>query len=182
MERHNLQRLQYPPVPTAIFASLSNLMELQRDHGRGEDHLSAFCNEGDVIVYQDGAWLVDGVVVGNPNSNNNQQQDEEDTPSFHYCLLENVQIVWTHNCEHGVLRGIELEPRLDNDPTSRMTLTLPDKENMNQAFVEFGPEQLVARLHSVEWNSDESRATISLNGAPALSQDFWLEQSGWLEQ
>jgi hypothetical protein len=55
--------------------------------------------EGDVVVYQTGTWRVDGVVVG----------DDTQPPSFQYCQIETIQVVWTHNCEHGVLRGIALQ-------------------------------------------------------------------------
>ena len=103
-------------------------------YGRGEMHLSAVLNEKDVAVYQTGTWEVDGVEVGDGNP-----------ASLEYCVIETLQVVWTHNCEHGVIRGIAVTI----DPESREVELTPDLE-----FVDFGPEQLVARL-PVEWIDDD---------------------------
>ena len=93
-------------------------------------------NEGDVVVYQTGSWMVDGVVVG-----------DSIEPSFEYCQVETIQVVWTHNCEHGVLRGIALELLQDQ--------CFVPVEPLQP--VEFGPEQLVARI-PVQWMDDSSQA------------------------
>jgi hypothetical protein len=98
--------------------------ELQRDNGRGEMHLSAMLQEGDEVAYQQGTWLVDGVKVGDGTD-----------PSLAYCQIETMQLVWTHNCEHGVLRGLALERTAD-----KRTLRLTED------MIEFGPDQLVARI------------------------------------
>ena len=140
--------------------------------GRGEDHLSAFLQDGDVVVYQTGTWYVDGVQVGDVN-NNNDDSDDSDTPSFRWAMIDTMQVVWTHNCEHGVLRGITLyEEEEDEDGDDN------DKEEENQSkpltegrrrrlktsnpleFIEFGPEQLVARV-PFEWDSDEQLSGIT---------------------
>eukprot|EP00527_Entomoneis_sp_CCMP2396_P000725 CAMPEP_0198153322 /NCGR_PEP_ID=MMETSP1443-20131203/63610_1 /TAXON_ID=186043 /ORGANISM="Entomoneis sp., Strain CCMP2396" /LENGTH=131 /DNA_ID=CAMNT_0043819613 /DNA_START=176 /DNA_END=571 /DNA_ORIENTATION=+ len=119
------------------------MVDYQLDHhGRGEDHLSACLNEGDVVVYQAGTWYVDGVEVGDGS-----------TPTFHYCRVETMQIVWTHNCEHGVIRGFQMQ--VDQD--QRLSLLLCD-EDQDDSFVEFGPEQLVARLPNLEWNDSQQIA------------------------
>lgn len=111
--------------------------------GRGEMHLSAMVNEGDVVVYQKGSWMVDGVVVGDGT-----------TPTFEYCQVETIQLVWTHNCEHGVIRGITM--KLED----QIFLPMEPLE-----AVEFGPEQLLARI-PVQWNDNlsEARSLVDLKG------------------
>ena len=79
-------------------ASVVDLQSDTRRFGRGAMHLSALLEEGDVVAYQTGNWLVDGVPVG----------DDYVPASMAYCRMETLQVVWTHNCEHGVLRGWEL--------------------------------------------------------------------------
>ena len=64
-------------------------IDLQSDtaqFGRGEMHLSALLEDGDVVVYQTGTWYVDGVEVGTG-----------EPASFAYAVVDNVQVVWTHN-------------------------------------------------------------------------------------
>ena len=92
-------------------------------------HLSAMLDEGDVVMFQTGSWLVDGVRVGDDNA-----------PSLEYARVETIQIVWTHNCEHGVIRGLRMEER----DGARLVV--------GADFVQFGPEQLLARL-AVNWDS-----------------------------
>lgn len=103
------------------------VIDWQRD-GRGEAHLSALIETGDVLVYQVGTWLVDAVPVG------------DGTPArYRLARADNVQVIWTHNCEHGVLRGHELR-EIETAFETRL-----DAEGW-PVDVEFGPEQLVARL------------------------------------
>jgi len=45
-------------------AVVASAVELQSECGRGQQHLSARLEEGDVCVYQVGTWLVDWVPVG----------------------------------------------------------------------------------------------------------------------
>ena len=93
--------------------------------GRGLDHLSAALEEGDLVLYQVGSWTVDGVVVG-----------DGDEPALAYAVVDTLQLVFTHNCEHGWIYGSALECDADG------SLRPPDGD----AFVQFGPEQLLARL------------------------------------
>ena len=93
--------------------------------GRGADHLSAALEEGDLVLYQTGSWTVDGVTVG-----------DGDEPELAYAVVDTLQLVFTHNCEHGWIYGSALECDADG------SLRPPDGD----AFVQFGPEQLLARL------------------------------------
>ena len=125
----------------------------ESEFGRGEMHLSAILEEGDVVVFQTGSWFVDGVAVG-----------EDVPPSFEYCCIETIQLVWTHNCEHGVLRGCRLHPEIADDGSLISFSMDPDYEQ-----VEFGPEQLLARV-PVEWTNDEMLICRPLE---RLTGDMW---------
>jgi len=145
-------------MKTCLSASSSSNIDFQSDtslYGRGERHLSAIINEEDVVVYQTGTWEVDGVTVGDG--------DEDAPPTMKYCKVDTLQIIWTHNCEHGFIRGISVDIVSGNDEGSS-----EEEENSNNScrielcrttpdddleFVEFGPEQLLARL-PVEWLDD----------------------------
>ena len=104
-------------------------------------HLSALLNDNDVVVYQTGYWYVDGVLVGDDNGD----------ACFEYCQVENIQIVWTHNCEHGVIRGWKL--LVQHPAGGEATTTAVVLQRMDE-FVEFGPEQLLAKI-PVEWDRDD---------------------------
>ena len=151
----------------SLCASTNDVVLRQSDEsqfGRGEQHLSALVEEGDVIVYQTGWWWVDGVVVGDPDVD----YDESQPPTVSYCQVDTIQVVWTHNCEHGLLRGRALTPRNQKE----LVFIEPIEE------VQLGPEQLLAKL-PVEWKeTDETKATSSkIAVAPLVLQDSeWLEQ------
>ena len=93
--------------------------------GRGVDHLSAQLAEGDLVLYQVGQWAVDGVAIG------------DGEPELAYAVVDTLQLVFTHNCEHGWIYGSALEHD-DLDGSLR--------PRDGDAFVQFGPEQLLARL------------------------------------
>ena len=124
--------------------------------GRGEEHLTAALNEGDVVVYQTGTWYVDGVAVG-----------DGQPAAWQYCLVDTIQIVWSHNCEHGVVRGFSLTAADDdnnnNNDGKTTILRVADFDSM----IDFGPEQLVARL-PVQQQSDDTYCCLV-----QLSDDLW---------
>ena len=121
--------------------------------GRGEFHLSATLDEGDVVVWQSGTWTVDGVEVGDGTP-----------PKLHYARIDNIQLVWTHNCEHGVIRGTKviLSNNSVDDTKTRFFVSVPLDE------VEFGPEQLIARL-PVVWDEIKDEGVSSLR----LDESMW---------
>lgn len=141
-----------------LYSSLdSSKVELQSDDtkfGRGDFHLSALINEGDVVAYQTGSWLVDGVVVGDG--------DDDAVSSYKLAKIDNLQVVWTHNCEHGVLRGIDVE--IDPDDNTKVLVSEPLLD------VEFGPEQLLARL-PVTWEDEGSYVGVS--NIPLEAKLWW---------
>jgi ribosomal protein L27 len=126
------------PCILQLAAASSSSIDFQSDHtqfGRGDYHLSASVQEGDLVVYQTGTWLVDGVEVG-----------EGTPPTIRYAKIETMQLVWTHNCEHGVLRGIEVQ--VDSADPFRIAPTMPLVQ------VQLGPEQLLARI-PVTWHEEK---------------------------
>jgi hypothetical protein len=127
--------------------------------GRGERHLSALLEEGDVVVYQTGTWQVDGVDVGDGSP-----------PVLELARIETIQLVWTHNCEHGVLRGVQVEVE---QLQLQFQVLLGEEDDNNHVFfqeseplypVEFGPEQLLARL-PVTWDdaTNQGRSVVPLD-------------------
>lgn len=133
-------------VGSTLLATIDFQSDTKR-FGRGEMHLSALLEEKDVVVFQSGSWLVDGVLVG-------------DGPvQFEYCMVESLQVVWTHNCEHGVIRGYSVLPAEQEDVRLQVTWDP----------IEFGPEQLIARL-PVEW-VDERTCKLLV----PLNEELWKE-------
>jgi len=143
-------------------------IEYQADianYGRGERHLSACLQQGDVVVYQAGQWWVDGVLVGDEDFDSYISSiSTSSAPSFHYAVVETIQVVWTHNCEHGVIGAwplslVRTEPDDDDDDDSgdsTRTATLPSVQTFeitHYEMVQFGPEQLVAKL-PCRWEED----------------------------
>jgi hypothetical protein len=134
----------------ALSSSAIDYQSDAKNYGRGDMHLSAALEENDVVVYLTGTWYVDGVQVGDGSP-----------PAYRYALVDNVQIVWTHNCEHGVIRGFSLElveNNTDGDNDGRNFQRLIQLDGLVHD-VESGPEQLVARI-PVERASDSKENFI----------------------
>ena len=110
---------------------------------------------GDVVVYQTGTWLVDGVEVGDGGP-----------VVFQYGRVETIQLVWTHNCEHGVIRALPLELVGDSEKDTSRVLRLESED-----CLEFGPEQLVAKL-SLDWDESAEQATSPF----PLVKELWIQE------
>jgi hypothetical protein len=114
----------------AAAAVCSASIELQHDsYGRGNQHLSYDLEEGDVVAYQTGTWLVDSVEVGDGSP-----------AKLNFARVDVVQINWTHNCEHGMVHGTALHLA-----EGRNCLEL-DESNDEDGQIQFGPEQLIGRF------------------------------------
>ena len=146
---------------TAFAAHLpETIIDYQSDdhYNRGDMHLSAAVSEGDTVVYRTGSWYVDGVLVG----------EEDAAPAYEMCRIETIQIVWTHNCEHGVLRGlvVDLLRGETDDENQNLSIRTPLED------VEFGPEQIIARICNVMWepnsHDDEEIGTCSISLHPSM--------------
>ena len=120
-------------------ASIDRQSNLSK-YGRGILHLSADLNEGDVIAYQDGTWYVDGTKVGDGSS-----------PTVRYLIVDTIQVVWTHDCEHGVIRGFEL--MVTNHGSGGVeTGVLVERGSCfvsTTEYIQLGPEQLLARIPTI---------------------------------
>eukprot|EP00984_Skeletonema_dohrnii_P035383 scaffold35064_cov172-Skeletonema_dohrnii-CCMP3373.AAC.2 len=130
--------------PSRLTSSRLHLIDRQSDkskYGRGIDHISADIGQGDVIAYQDGTWFVDGTEVGDGSP-----------ATVRYCLVDTVQIVWTHDCEHGLVYGFDLTVADNNDGqvSSDEHGAIIKKGNIfiiqNESYVQCGPEQILCRI------------------------------------
>lgn len=148
--------------PYSRLTSLHQQIDRQSDkskYGRGIDHISADINEGDVIAYQEGTWYVDGTEVG------------DGSPAIvRYCLVDTVQIVWTHDCEHGLVYGFDLTVAHNDEDVSYESGVIVKKGSMfiveNESYVQCGPEQILCRvpvsLTELKWKNDAIQAYASL--------------------
>ena len=103
-------------------------------YGRGIDHISADLNEGDVIAYQAGTWYVDGTEVG------------DGSPAIvRYMQVDTVQIVWTHDCEHGLVYGLDIIVA-DADVCGSIIKKGDELRVDEETYVQCGPEQILCRI------------------------------------
>lgn len=151
------------PVPSMRRVRMS-FIELQESCGRGHEHLSARLEVGDVCVYQTGTWMVDWVPVGPGLS-----------PRLLLARVDVVQIDWTTDCEHGRIIGTPISSVEGNNvyinPSEefgavQVSIRIafrsfrahkPSQHSLltPSLLVQFGPEQLVARVQA-EWIDDLS--------------------------
>ena len=141
------------------------------DYGRGDMHLSAAVNEGDTIVYRTGSWYVDGVLVGD---------NTDAPPAYELCRLETIQVCWTHNCEHGVLRGLVVDVDSDKNNSTKGSLQQSQRLFLRKPMeeVEFGPEQIIARIRNIQWEvteSDDNSADEIGTSSISLHYSVWKE-------
>eukprot|EP00584_Thalassiosira_punctigera_P010464 CAMPEP_0172531840 /NCGR_PEP_ID=MMETSP1067-20121228/5087_1 /TAXON_ID=265564 ORGANISM="Thalassiosira punctigera, Strain Tpunct2005C2" /NCGR_SAMPLE_ID=MMETSP1067 /ASSEMBLY_ACC=CAM_ASM_000444 /LENGTH=213 /DNA_ID=CAMNT_0013316271 /DNA_START=107 /DNA_END=748 /DNA_ORIENTATION=+ len=110
-------------------------------YGRGISHISADLNEGDVVAYQDGTWYVDGTEVGDGSN-----------AMVRYMQVDTIQLVWTHDCEHGVINGFNLMVAASDDVgilSSEESGAIVRKGNrfiITDDYIQVGPEQVLARI------------------------------------
>ena len=60
-----------------------------------------------------------------------------------YMLVDAIQIVWTHNCEHGVINGFEA---IVKDDGSVDEIRVGTTFEIGSQYVQCGPEQVVAKI------------------------------------
>ena len=143
---HSLDRKERIQSLLDEYAAATPQVDRQSDvtkYGRGDMHLSADISEGDVVAYQSGTWYVDGSEVGDGSD-----------PTIRYCLVDTIQIVWTHDCEHGVIRGFELD--VENDSTGDTVVERGSCFVVNESeYVDIGPEQLLAKIPTIRDTATE---------------------------
>ena len=148
-------------APTQQDDDLHQHIDLQSDasqYGRGEEHITFDLQPGDVVAYQRGTWYVDGVAVG-----------PGDDPCWSYALVDGLQVVWTHNCEHGVVRGWNLDLVHCDDNEDDVSTGTTLRRNGEEEEVEFGPEQVIGRINNMQWDDD---MMIGIAPIP-LNDDIW---------
>lgn len=144
-------------------------IDLQSDtsrYGRGEDHITFDLRPGDVVVYQQGTWCVDGVAVG-----------PGDDPYWSYAMVDGLQVVWTHNCEHGVVRGWHLDlvhNDEDQEDEDGACISVESAGTILRRYgeeeeVEFGPEQVLGRINNIHWDDDMMTGITPI----PLYDDIW---------
>jgi len=115
-------------------------------YGRGVDHISADLREGDVIAYQAGTWYIDGL-----------SEVGDGSPSYvRYMVVDTIQLVWTHDCEHGVVNGYDL---LVEDASNEDQIVEKSKFIATDEYLQIGPEQVLARIptHQIHDNDTGPR-------------------------
>jgi hypothetical protein len=120
-------------------------------YGRGISHISADLNEGDIIAYQDGTWYVDGTEVGDGSA-----------PRIRYLIVDTIQLVWTHDCEHGVINGFDLLIQNGDDSSKSSTGAVEIGSNFiaEDDYVQVGPEQILARIPAVSMNENSTERDL----------------------
>jgi hypothetical protein len=119
-------------------------------YGRGIEHISADLNEGDVIAYQDGTWYVDGTEVGNGSA-----------ATVRYMKVDTVQIVWTHDCEHGLVYGFDVKC---DSVIKKGDEFIIQEEN----YVQCGPEQILCRIPVSSESNEVLISCVDLNPADEI--------------
>jgi hypothetical protein len=66
-------------------------------------------------------------------------------------LVDTIQIVWTHNCEHGVINGFDVRVITNNDdPTCDQSsgdiVEIGSVFDIGDQYIQCGPEQVVAKI------------------------------------
>lgn len=100
---HNYKHLHYFAAQRNSIDDTTSCSSIDRQsdntkYGRGIDHISADIREGDIIAYQAGTWYVDGL----------SEVGDGSPPIVKYLLVDTIQLVWSHDCEHGVINGFDL--------------------------------------------------------------------------
>lgn len=66
-----------------------------------------------------------------------------------YLLVDTIQLVWTHDCEHGMINGFDVTATKNMDVDSDSVNSLLEKGNrlvVSDDYVQIGPEQVLARI------------------------------------
>ena len=112
--------------------------EWSSNENKGHDHLSAFIQEDDIVIYRTGTWYIDNIEVG------------DGTPAtLQAGIVRAVQLVWSHDCEHGCIYIEPLIPTSSsniNTNTDDYDMLIKLDDDDNSVLAAFGPEQLVAVL------------------------------------
>ena len=143
--------LYYPNNNSLVLFDNIDRQSDSNKYGRGVDHISVDLREGDVIAYQAGTWYIDGL-----------SEVGDGSPSYvRYMVVDTIQLVWTHDCEHGVINGYDL---LVEDASNEDQIVEKSKFISTDEYLQIGPEQLLAKIptHQIHDN-DTSCCPIRLS-------------------
>ena len=122
-------------------------------YGRGVDHISADLKEGDVIAYQAGTWYIDGL-----------SEVGDGSPSFvRYMVVDTIQLIWTHDCEHGVINGYDL--LVEDASNEDQIVEMKSKFIPRDEYLQIGPEQILAKIptHHLHDNDTSRLGWLSMS-------------------
>mmetsp|Transcript_18921 Transcript_18921/g.40961 ORF Transcript_18921/g.40961 Transcript_18921/m.40961 type:complete len:83 (-) Transcript_18921:2898-3146(-) len=67
--------------------------------------------------------------------------------------VDTIQLVWTHDCEHGVINGFDLLIANGDDPESfNGAVEMGSHLVTNDDYISCGPEQILARIPAISMN------------------------------
>ena len=87
-----------------------------------------------------------------------------------YLLVDTIQLVWTHDCEHGVINGFDIMIAEDDDapvPVGDSGVVVKEGSYfvIQDEYIQSGPEQILARLPArtsgLNWKDTESEMLLS---------------------
>lgn len=85
--------------------------------------------------------------------------------TIRYMLVDTIQIVWTHNCEHGVINGFDVTVVNDqNEPSlvdgSGAIVEVGSIFNIGNEYVQCGPEQVLAKIPALKHDEKDALASL----------------------
>lgn len=80
-------------------------------------------------------------------------------------LVDTIQLVWTHDCEHGVINGFDIRVENGEGPVSvDASGAVVEKGSyfvIEDDYIQCGPEQILAKLPIVVIEREDSDEFIS---------------------
>ena len=161
-QQHFLQSNKDDDIIDNPYYNIVNRQSDSEEYGRGIAHISADLKEGDVIAYQTGTWYVDGL----------SEVGDGSPPFVKYMMVDTIQLVWTHDCEHGVINGFDLfiaNDDVDNTTNSSSGDAIVEMKSqivVMDEYIQVGPEQILARIPIKQlrdhWNDGDREMMLAL--------------------
>ena len=161
-QQHFLQSNKDDDIIDNPYYNIVNRQSDSEKYGRGIAHISADLKEGDVIAYQTGTWYVDGL----------SEVGDGSPPFVKYMMVDTIQLVWTHDCEHGVINGFDLfiaNDDVDNTTNSSSGDAIVEMKSqivVMDEYIQVGPEQILARIPIKQlrdhWNDGDREMMLAL--------------------
>ena len=85
-------------------------------------------------------------------------------PTIRYMLVDTIQIVWSHNCEHGFVNGFDAKVISQGEPTPISSygsdLKVGSVFEIGNEYIQCGPEQVIAKIPTLK--DDETDVFVSM--------------------